>query len=382
MPRFACPSCQQIMAATDDQRGSVITCRCGKKMRVPGTKPVTPVEIEVEVVEDSPPPRPRRSERVDETNPPPRKPSRRSRAVEADDADDAPEPPPRKKKKAPKVSVVSGFFGVLGTLVTLGLFILIVSGKWVGPVMDFLREALEERGIPPLVAVGIAAALFLLPIGLYSILSLKSTILGAMPEDLDFRQARPGDFPDLDTAKLAKWTRAFLDLGFQRLMDYTMDCEIDLGNQGFARLLHHPEQHCYAEINQAFTAGGDAIPMRCMVVGFLDDGWTVLVTNRTPGKENYLLRRPRAVWRSLPDETPEMLLQELLRLRKKMARDLDIGVDRDGSADHYFDEEKAAARERKEVIRGRSSLGIQIELWTYDRNPKHEWLGEYRPRGR
>jgi hypothetical protein len=310
---------------------------------------------------------------------------RRKRA-RADDDDDAPRrsrleddeaAPGHKQGQGGLLVSISGIVGSLGALLFLALFILIISGRGPRWLMEFIQEKLEANGIPPLVAIGVTAAVFLIPVGLWVLVSLKGTILGAMPDELDFRPAVQSKFPDLDTDELDRLTEAFEALGFEQVMDYTVRTEIEVFPKGFGRLLVNQEEGCYAEINQVFTPAGVAVPLRCMIATHMDDGWSLTTTNRAPSKEGYLMRRPRAPWRSLPEEDPEDLLTHHRKMRKKMLKALDIEPVKELSCSAYFAREKVANRERKDAVRGRWSAGILIEFFFFASNPKYEWLGAY-----
>ncbi len=354
------------MTASEEERGTVKTCaECGKKIRVPAAKPADKVLAS----------RPRRPAEDEDEEKAAKKPKPSEDEAGDEEADDKPRK--KKKKKRGPVSTVNSVFGGIGALVGLALFILIVSGKWVDIIGGPLKQFLQDQGIPEFIAIGAAGLLLLLPIGLWVLLSTKSAILNAMPVDLDFVPAKLAKFEDLDGDKLERLTEKFEALGFTKLMDYTVQTELDTGTKGFGRLFVNKEDHCFGEINVVFRSSGDAIPMRCNFMSFLEDGWSVAASNRTPQKEGYLLRRPRAVWRSFPGEKPAPVFEELLKLRKKMTRNLEVAVLEDDDAESYFAQEKAAARERKEVVRHRWAFGILIEFWLFDRNPKLEWLGEY-----
>lgn len=407
MPRFACPACKGVITATEDQRGAVLACpACDKKIRVPQAKAAASQAAGPDGVEKppkpaeaaprkAPPPLPKAARDEDESHPPgaksshlpahddeddeapPRK--KRRRDPEEDDLGDeetgVDKPHPQRKVGGGVLATVGGVFGGLGALLFLTLFILIISGRGPRWLMDFIQEKLEANGIPPLVAIGVAAAVFLIPVGLWFLVMTKSSILDAMPDEVDFKPTKLSNFPELDTDELDRLTRLFEELGFEKLQDYTVISS--MSGSGFGRLLANRDDGCYAEINQVFTADGRAVPMRCMIASHMDDGWSLLTTSRTPSKEGYLMRRPRAPWRSLPDKEPEDLLTHHLKMRKKMLKAIGVELETDLSERKYFTREKAANRERKEVVRRRWSLGILLEFHFFERNPKYEWLGEY-----
>lgn len=428
MPRFLCPKCKKMLEFQDQQRGSIITCSCGSKMRVPASKssPVQPAKGGAAPPVSSrthpqgsgaagtsangpkappkdvkvPPPKGKAKPTLDQEEEQdrdqedlfteePATAGKKKRTLDPEDEEDQEEeveaektakPGKKKRKKKAKVSTTTGVVSGVGGLVALGLFLLIISGRWVNWIKEPLQKYLEDQGLPVPLAIGVTAVVILLPFGLYLLFTIKSSILGAMPNTVDFRSIQPSDFKKLDKAQLEELTVAFQDLGFSHLTDYTVEPDIELNNEGFARLLVHPKEHCFAEINQAFDSDGSPLAMHCYLVSVLEDDWSVAITDRTPTKENYLLRLPRAIWRSLPDESPKALFQALLKLRKKMVQDLEVDVLKEDTAKAYFQREKGLTRERKKVVRGRWAPGILLEFWLFDRNPKLDWMGKYRSR--
>jgi hypothetical protein len=360
MPRVACPHCRHQTPITDEQRGTTVPCgQCQRPLKIPAAKAAT-----------SPPP-------AQAVTPALTLPPATRRPAPAED-----EPPPDDADEADETQAAAGGgggFGILGgigALLVLAVFILVISGKWVDLIWHPLQRTLEEQDIPPLLAIGLTAVIFLVPMSLLSASNTRTTILGAMPDELDFRTARAADFPGLDTEGLEEYTQALEGLGFRQLTDYTPLTELANFPRGFGRLFVHPEEHCFAEINQAF-ASGQRVPLRCCVMSFLDDGWSVATTDRVATKHNYLMRRPRAAWRSLPGERPAGLVKAHLKLRRQMTADLGVEVVEEGTAGAYFEREREANRQRKQAVRQRSGLGILLDHWLFDRNPKTEWLGEY-----
>jgi hypothetical protein len=284
----------------------------------------------------------------------------------------------KRKRKKPKASPAAGILGGIGGLLLLAVFLLIITGKWVDLIVRPVQRLLEDAGIHPLLAIAITAAVFLIPLGILALHWIKSSIVAALPVELEFAPATLEEFPRLDMKRLKRDTEAYAALGFRPLMDYQVQTELESSARGFARLLVLDGEHCYAEINQGFGADGDPIPMRSMVVSHLDGGWSLATSNRAPSKELFLMRRRKAAWRSLPEAKPDGLLQDHLKLRRKMIGDLNLKVAAKDSVDAYFERERQAARERKQAVASRWALAIVLDLWLFDKNPKNEWLGDYR----
>jgi hypothetical protein len=312
---------------------------------------------------------------------PARQPPEEVATAQGADAEDKEEETPSENEGERAGSRLAGVLGGLGALLVLAFFILLISGKWVDLIWHPLQRALEDQGIPPVVAVCVTAALFLIPLTLYSASSTKSAFLNNIPGDLDFRPARRADFPELDERRLQAYTEAFESLGFERLLDYTTVTDTGGENKGFARLLVHPEEHCFAEINQVFSAG-TATPMRCNITSELEEGWSLATGDRQPNKHSYVMRRRRGVWQSRVGEEVEAVFAAHLTLRKRMTRDLGVDVVPDTTAEAYFAHERRHNAERKQAVRRRNGLMILLEMWLFDRNPKHEWLGDYARKAR
>jgi hypothetical protein len=308
---------------------------------------------------------------IDELPPPKRK-----RPADAAD-DDVPAKPKRKKRRRKKKTrVVVGVLSTIGGLLFLAVIILILSGKWVDAVWPWLQRLLQDVGVPPWLAATITAVVLLVPGTLWYIASVKSGILDAMPDDIEFEDADAGEFEQLDRKRLQRWTDELEELGFEQLRDYTVVTELEYFPKGFARLFVHPQHHCFAEINQGFFPDGEPVPMRLSLASFLDDDWAVGATNRAAEKENWLMRRPQAAWLSVAGckEAAE-LLEHHRKFRKEIMKERGLGLLEKLSAKTYFRREEAANRERKEVVRGRWALGIIIEFWLFDHKPKTEWRG-------
>jgi hypothetical protein len=298
--------------------------------------------------------------------------------VEVQPESDSGPPPKHKhaKKKIAKPGRAAGILGLIGTVLVLAVLGLVLSGRWVPLVWEPLQKFLQDQGIPPLPAVIATGLVLLIPLSLWQGLSTKSAVLQNIAVELEFLPAKAEQYKKLDTEALARWTEEFTALGFTHLMDYRVDTEIENHAKGFARLFVHPEEHCFAEINQGFSSGGQASPIGCNLSTYLDDGWSFSTGNRRPSSTLYLLRRPKGMWVSRPDEPPEELLRVHLKRRTKIADDLGLEILTDTSAESYFDEERRAAIDRKAAVQGRSFIRVSLDLWLFDKNPKFEWMGD------
>lgn len=287
----------------------------------------------------------------------------------------------------PAVSGTSGVaVGAGAALVVLALvaYLLIRSGLLWRLVLAPLQDLLHGLGLPgwlaPLAAIGLLIlAVVLIGVPLFA-RWMKSTVLQKMPTRLAFDPAEPGEFPALDTQAFNGYTHALEDLGFRHAFDYRLRNELADSGTGFARLFLHPEHGCYAEINQAFGTGGVTTKMGCTLLSVLDDGWSLSSTDRDPAAfaVAWLWREPRVLWTAHPGAAPEKLLKAHLARRDRLARTLGLEIASDLSADAYFARESDVSASRRRALQRKSAVVGLFEYWQWRRNPRHEWLGEYR----
>jgi hypothetical protein len=380
MPRLACPHCKQVLSVPEEQRGKVITCSsCNRPIRVPAG-PAQPVTGQAGAAApiNLPPAAPAAEPKSSRDAPGPLQPER---ATQAEEEENHPPEPAPTGKGGGGITVAGVLSGLGGLVFVIGL-ILILSGKWVPLIANPVQKLLENLGIPPVVAIAATGLILLIPVGLVLASFTKSSVLGALPEEVDFRTVRVEDYPNLDREKLAESTAAMTRLGFHQVADYTAVTDSQSGVTGFGRLFYHDNKNCFGEINQAFKTSGDATLLRVNFFTLFADGWSLGSGNRRPTKVNYLLRRPKALWKSYPDEEPEAIFQSHVELGDRLAKALKVEPLRDGSPAAYFKHEKAATVERKALVRRRSAVRIALELWLFDKYPKLEWLGAFAKKAR
>jgi hypothetical protein len=376
MPRFSCPHCQSRLDATAEQRGEIVTCTdCGRRVRVPAAKPA---------------PAAARAPARHETAPAPAKPGCGKAVFDEDeeaavskaapDVEEEGDETPAAKKSSSSHTATA--IGGIGALVALALFLFIISGRWVPIVGDGVQKVLQQQGIPPIVAAVVTGLVFLIPLGIWGAVSTKSAVVRNVPEKLKFLPVNVEDFAERDAEELDRLTGELDGLGFRQLMDYRVKTELDTGVKGFGRLFVHPEEHAFAEINQAFTAGGSPTPMGLSLISLLDGGWSFSTSNRKPTAAFYLIRRPKGLWVSRPEQEPAELWETHLERRQKIADDLGVETLTEDTAEAYFENERRAAGERKKAVQRRSAIQVAIDKWLFDKTPKYEWMGSYRPKGK
>jgi hypothetical protein len=297
-------------------------------------------------------------------------------AVSEEEQDEAP-----RVKKASS-SQAATILGGLGAVVALAVFVLIISGRWVTLIWEPLQKVLERQGVHPLLAIVVTGLVFLIPISIWIGMSTKSAVVRNVPERLNFLPADVTKFPERDAEQLDRLTQELEALGFQQLMDYRVKTELDTGVTGFGRLFAHPGEHAFAEINQGFKPGGDPAPMGWAITSLLEDGWSFSTNSRKPSTAYYLIRRPKGLWVSRPEQEPPELWETHRKRREKIADDLGVQVLTDDTAEAYFENERRAAVERKKAVQRRSFIQVALDKWLFDKSPKYEWMGSYQAKAK
>ena len=133
---------------------------------------------------------------------------------------------------------------------------------------------------------------------------------------------------------------------------------------------------------QSFPAIGGPIGLRCMLNGYLEDGWSVGVSNGQPLAASAFVRRSRAIGISQPAAAPTELLPRFLQFRDQVCADLGLRPIADTSLATYIRRtleslaEIREAMDRKSLVMGLGqyyarALGLQR------RRSQLVWLGDY-----
>jgi hypothetical protein len=210
----------------------------------------------------------------------------------------------------------------------------------------------------------------------------KRRILNQLPTTYSFPSASTGQFPGLEVANLDRYTRRFEDLGFARLMDFSMASDSPLHAPNFCHLLAHSRNHCFVEISQFFPQRKAPLPLKCSINGCMQEDWSITFTDRKPQPVASLLRRPKAIAVSLPEAQPSELLQSFLKMRDEVCIDLGISPLKDDTLEAYFTRLQRTAGEWREAVQRKNMAAGLSEVY-YRRfallktRPESMWLGDY-----
>lgn len=230
-------------------------------------------------------------------------------------------------------------------------------------------------------------AIMLLQVGkplaaLFSVATLKGRLLKNMATAYSFPPVTTAQFPLLDQRELDRYTQELEGLGFRRLLDFSLVADAASHPSSFCRLFAHPRHRCFAEANQIFPNGKAPLPMKCSVMSYMQDGWSVSFTDRSPMAMSSLFRRPKAIGACLPTSTTAGLLDSLLKLRAQACTDLAITPLGDATLEVYMAEMQRSLLDMRAAFQGRNlAAGFSIaglrKLAALKPSAAYTWLGDY-----
>ena len=206
---------------------------------------------------------------------------------------------------------------------------------------------------------------------------VKDQLLQNLPERLEFGQAYPDQFPQLDRQTLQQGTEQLQELGFEWASDYRPSNAPAAWPPGMARLFLHREERCYAEIAQAFPAGQPPIGPWVAMASELDQGWQLSTSNLAlydPG--TYVMRRPRTLWSRHPGTPIAELFRIHLDRRGQMSNDLGIEP-LPVSTEAHWEHENRNNADRRAVLSAMTDAQILLEHREAQRQEHTEWWGDW-----
>jgi hypothetical protein len=261
-------------------------------------------------------------------------------------------------------------------IMSIFFFIIFCCWKQISALWGGFCGLLQERGIPPGVALAaLIAGIIIIPASLF-LRRIKKMILQALPENIEFCDTFPEKYHALDGEALARYTEAFESLGFKIIRDYTTSLEAKAVSQGFGRLFANDDLSCFAEVNQVFPETGAIPPLKSVIISYFHQGWCLSTSDREPDGASYMIRLPRALWSSHPDAPPAQLVSAHLERRKEMLGSLQITLSRNVAMKAYFSEVKKYTLIRREAFKKKSMVLGLYEFLTFKKEDHREWMGD------
>lgn len=179
------------------------------------------------------------------------------------------------------------------------------------------------------------------------------------------------DIADADVVQLNYYDAELKRLGFVKLADYTAP-----SIAGVARLFAHPKHNCFAEVGFLKDT-----PVFCSLIAAYTQDWALVISNQQLSSSTNIayafLRLPRElVMRFF--EKPAFLLNTFLAWDREITEALKINIIKDITVATYFTlNNQRLAKQRKSLIRKSIIWGL-IETWLFSKNPRLEYLGDYK----
>lgn len=206
---------------------------------------------------------------------------------------------------------------------------------------------------------------------------IKSKILANMADNISYLPAAPEQFPWLDRNRFTELGQRLESRGFTRLMEFTVIRDRGTVAPCFAVLYFHAGEKCFAEVHQIMVPGKKPLDAAANLSTRFDSGWKLATNSRRPNGANYLLRRPNAVWKSLPGADIDAVWAAHGEWRQQMMLDLGIKPRGEGSAAWYFEAAKNLTAELKQSIRRKNVFILLFEYYTFRWRGITEWRGDW-----
>lgn len=208
--------------------------------------------------------------------------------------------------------------------------------------------------------------------------NIKKDILKNLSGTIIYSSTNASNYPLLDMNTLQKYTEEFESIGFQQVIDYSIQKKDENFFPGYARFFIHQGHQCIAEINQLFLNDLEATPMRCVIISYLEQETTFVSTDRKPDGGLYLVRLPKRLIVYSPNTSPDEIFLAHLEKRNKLIEALNLTVIQNITFEIYQQKENRSMLLRKNIIERKSTVRILFEFYYYDQFLQYEWWGDYK----
>lgn len=207
---------------------------------------------------------------------------------------------------------------------------------------------------------------------------IAEKLIAALPSTLKRVCSEASTVAGLRLDELQQLTAEFERLGFVQAGDYRITFAADEATRGFFRLLHHKEKYCFADLGvlRKTMETGEG-PFLYGISSSFEEAWAIGTANSKPSVIGYLWRLPKILEAKNPNASPEDLLTLHLELRESIARDLELEIITDPSAENFFARSDNTRRLRREALLKCDILKDIAEAKRIENRGHWEWLGEY-----
>ena len=179
------------------------------------------------------------------------------------------------------------------------------------------------------------------------------------------------DIASADLVQLHYYDSELARLGFEKITDFTAPTLI-----GVARLFAHPEHHCFAEVG--FIKNTSPY---CSIIAVYSDDWSMSISNQqvSLGIQSIMyafLRLSKDLVKYFPEE-PSFLLHTFKVWNQEITDVLKVDIIKENTADYYFAINNQRRIKQKKGLMSKSIILGLLDMWSFRRNPKSEWMDEY-----
>jgi hypothetical protein len=206
---------------------------------------------------------------------------------------------------------------------------------------------------------------------------VRHALLKVIPTEIEFASADAAQFPALDKDELARLTSEMEKLGFEWLRDYTSRLPGKPAPRGFARLMVHRPERCFAEIMATSQAIAKNLSPRVAINSFLENDWDLGTSNVAPERGQYFMQLPRVLRMRYSDAEPAELWKRHLERRAEILEGLDIKPLSDLSVDSYFQRIRKRMAERRQRMQSRQPIDELPAATALAGQRHYEWLGDF-----
>jgi hypothetical protein len=259
-----------------------------------------------------------------------------------------------------------------------------------------------------LAAIGVSllhAVLFGWPVGLVAgaIVTLLFGIITAIGQPLfvpyrvnqwEVEPVQISDWPAHDFSDLDRLTAELAELGFVPLQDYAQPQRTGKF-QPIVRCFGNPHIGGFAEVgfclvnavpsastsDSAIVTRPKPVITHTVFLSIFNQGWMLIDANLTPHRRESLIyawRNPREVRHYYPDRPVPQLADRHLVNRQTMIRRLNLTAHNTVTWDAYREIQQELITQPWRRLRRRNLLAAMWAATGFERQPLHEWLGEYR----
>jgi Zn-dependent protease with chaperone function len=205
---------------------------------------------------------------------------------------------------------------------------------------------------------------------------IKRQLVRLMPTKIQFFRTHTKKYSALDVCELERYTTELTELGFEQLIDFTLENFRQKNLQPFGRLFVHPQQKCFAEISQIIAGSISVTKMNCSLVTILDGGWDYTTKDKETDSILYVNRLPRSLFESKEGVRVHQLFHSHLSRRDEILGLLNREISNDLTFESYLTIGSKLEFAKREKMRKQNSFLFLLDWDKCERQPKSSWFGK------